>query len=115
ARTFGGLLVGYYDDDSLHFAASVGSGLTDRMLDDITKRLRDLRTDESPFVKPPTVIGGRWAGGKAARCFWVEPELVARVKFAAWTRDGNLRAPVFLGLRDDIDPRSIRREDPAPA
>ncbi len=115
SKTFGGLLVGVYDGDRLHFAASVGSGLTDRMLDDFTKQLRDLRTDESPFLNPPTVIGGRWAGDKSARCFWVRPELVARVKFASWTRDGNLRAPVFLGLRNDIDPKSIRREDPAPA
>ena len=115
SKTFGGLLVGYYDGDDLHFAASVGSGLSDRMLDDITAKLRELGTDESPFVNPPTVIGGRWAGGKSARCFWVRPELVARVRFAAWTRDGNLRAPVFLGLRNDIDPGSIRREHAAPA
>src|SRR5438105_1912447 len=115
SKTFGGLLVGYYDGDDLHFAASVGSGLTDRMLDDISAKLRELRTDESPFVNPPTVIGGRSAGGKSARCFWVQPELVARVRFAAWTREGNLRAPVFLGLRHDIDPGSIRREQAAPA
>ncbi|MEX0750598.1 MAG: non-homologous end-joining DNA ligase, partial [Dehalococcoidia bacterium] len=112
ARTFGGLLVGYYDDDGdLRFASSVGSGLSDVMLDNITTQLRELKTDESPFVNPPTTIGGRWAGGKAARCFWVKPELVAQVKFASWTRDGNLRAPVFLGMREDIDPRSVRRED----
>src|SRR5437588_7604881 len=107
SKTFGGLLVGYYDGDDLHFAASVGSGLSDRMLDDITAKLRELGTDESPFVNPPTVIGGRWAGAKSARCFWVRSELVARVRFASWTREGNLRAPVFLGLRNDIDPRSI--------
>ncbi len=64
-----------------------------------------------PFVNPPTTIGGRWGGGKAARCFWVKPELVAQVRFSAWTRDGGLRAPVFKGLRADIDPRSVRRED----
>jgi bifunctional non-homologous end joining protein LigD len=42
----------------------------------------------------------------------VKPELVAQVKFASWTREGNLRAPVFLGLRDDVDPKTIRREEP---
>src|SRR5205814_1110654 len=115
SKTFGGLLVGYYDGDDLRFAASVGSGLTERMLDDITAKLRELGTDESPFVNPPTVIGGRWAGDKSSRCFWVRSELVARVRFASWTREGNLRAPVFLGLRNDIDPRSIRREQAAPA
>jgi bifunctional non-homologous end joining protein LigD len=111
--TFGGILVGYYEGDDLRFAASVGSGFTDRMLDSVTKQLRPLRTERAPFVNPPSVIGGRWAGGKAARCFWVRPELVARVKFSAWTRDGNLRAPVFVGMRDDIAPRGVTREENA--
>ena len=114
SKTFGGVLVGYYEGDDLKFAASVGSGFTDRMLDQVTDRLRALRTDRSPFVNPPTVIGGRWSGGKSARCLWVTPELVARVKFSQWTRDGNLRAPVFLGMRDDIDARGITRESAAP-
>jgi bifunctional non-homologous end joining protein LigD len=113
SKTFGGLLVGYYDGDELRFASSVGSGLTDADLARIHRRLSELRVDESPFVNPPSVVGGRWAGGKAARCFWIRPELIAGVKFASWTREGNLRAPVFLGLRDDVDPRSVRREDPA--
>jgi bifunctional non-homologous end joining protein LigD len=128
AKTFGGILVGYWESgdreqgtgDSangeerrLVFAASVGSGFTDRMLESTYRQLKELRVEEPPFVNPPTVIGGRWAGGKAARCFWVKPELVAQVKFAAWTREGNLRAPVFLGLRDDVDPETITRERPA--
>ncbi len=115
SKTFGGLLVGYYDGDDLRFASSVGSGLTDKALNKITAQLKAIESDTPPFVNPPSTIGGRWSGGKAARCLWVRPELAARVKFASWTRDGNLRAPVFLGLRDDVDPRSIRREDAAPA
>ncbi|MBI5284748.1 MAG: ATP-dependent DNA ligase [Chloroflexi bacterium] len=111
--TFGGLLVGYYDDGGLRFASSVGSGLTDRMLTGLKARLSNLRVDEPPFVDPPTTLGGRWGGGKAARCVWVKPELVAQVRFASWTRDGNLRAPVFKGLRTDVDPASIRRETAA--
>ena len=114
SKTFGGLLVGYYEGDDLRFAASVGSGLRDRDLDAITKKLHELKTDRSPFANPPTVIGGRWSGGKSSKCFWVEPKLVARVEFRQWTRDGNLRAPVFKGLREDIDPRSITRESAAP-
>ena len=43
------------------------------------------------------------------------------MNFQSWTDDGSLRAPVFLRLRDDIDPKSVRRErrrraaEPAPA
>lgn len=114
-KTFGGLLVGYYDGAELRYASSVGSGFDDKALASISKQLRDIRVETPPFVNPPTVVGGRWSGGKAARCLWVKPELVAQVKFASWTRDGNLRAPVFLGLRSDIDPKSVRREEPRAA
>ncbi|HYM14683.1 MAG TPA: non-homologous end-joining DNA ligase, partial [Dehalococcoidia bacterium] len=109
-KTFGGLLVGYYDGDDLRYASSVGSGLTDRALDEIKARLQAIEVDTPPFANPPDVVGGRWAAGKAARCFWVRPELVAQVRFAAWTRDGGLRAPVFKGLRADVDPATVRRE-----
>ncbi len=111
-KTFGGLLIGYYDVNSeLRFASSVGSGMNDTQLAKIRKQLDELRVEDSPFVNPPTVVGNRWRAGHAAECHWVKPELVAQVKFASWTRDGGLRAPVFLGLRDDIDPATIRREE----
>ena len=113
SKTFGGLLIGCYDGDELRFASSVGSGLTDRMLDDIKRQLKAIETDASPFVNPPTTIGGRWSGGKSARCIWVKPEFVVEVAFNSWTKDGGLRAPVFKGVRTDIDPRAVRREEPA--
>ncbi len=113
SKTFGGLLVGYYDGDDLRFSSSVGSGLTDVNLTQIKKQLAKREVETSPFADPPTTIGGRWGGGKATKCYWVKPELVAQVRFSEWTRDGGLRAPVFKGLRVDIDPRSVRREDPS--
>ena len=113
-KTFGGLLIGYYDiDGGLRFASSVGSGLTDAALGRIAAKLKELETDDAPFINPPSTAGGRWNAGGAASCLWVRPELVAQVKFASWTRDGGLRAPVFLGMRDDIDPKTVRREEPA--
>ena len=45
---------------------------------------------------------------------WVEPELVAEVKFAQWTHDGRLRAPVYEGLREDKEPTDVHREEPLP-
>ncbi len=41
---------------------------------------------------------------------WVRPELVAQVGFTEWTRDGRLRHPRFLGLRDDKAAREVVRE-----
>ena len=43
---------------------------------------------------------------------WVKPSLVAEVKFAEWTRDGKLRQPVFLGMREDKKPAQVIRERP---
>ena len=43
---------------------------------------------------------------------WVDPVLVAEIEFAEWTRDGRLRAPVYLGLRDDKDAREVVAEQP---
>jgi bifunctional non-homologous end joining protein LigD len=44
------------------------------------------------------------------RCEWVEPVLVAQIKFTEWTSDDQLRQPVFLGLRSDKDPKHVVRE-----
>ena len=44
------------------------------------------------------------------RCHWVEPVLVAQVKFTEWTLDDQLRQPVFLGLRTDKPAKDVVRE-----
>jgi bifunctional non-homologous end joining protein LigD len=41
---------------------------------------------------------------------WVNPKFVAQIKFAEWTRDGKLRQPVFLGMREDKEATEVRRE-----
>jgi bifunctional non-homologous end joining protein LigD len=107
ADTFGALLLGYYDDDGrLLFASHVGSGFDDRTLADLRKRLDGIRTDDCAFLEPPPLN---------APATWVRPELVAEVKFAQWTEDGRLRAPVFLRLRDDKSPNEVRRSEVVPA
>jgi bifunctional non-homologous end joining protein LigD len=104
ARTFGALALGYYDDQGrLIHAGNVGSGFKDADLARIHARLKGLETTESPF-----------ANRVEGKVVWLRPELVAEVKFAEWTADTHLRAPVFLGLRDDIDPRQVRKEAPVP-
>ncbi len=92
ARTFGALLLGYYDNGRLVPAGHVGTGFDDRTLADLKKRLDAIRTEQSPFAVAPEVN---------APATWVRPEMVAEVKFSEWTRDGRLRAPVFLRLRQD--------------
>ena len=45
---------------------------------------------------------------------WVEPRLVSEVRFTEWTKDGGIRHPAFLGLRDDKRPEDCRCETVPP-
>ncbi len=99
----GALLVGYWDGaGKLRYASHVGSGFDERTLPETQARLDALRTRTCPFADKPELNGP---------AVWVEPKLVAEVKFQSWTEDRRLRAPVFLRLRDDVDPREVRKED----
>ena len=101
AKHFGALSIGYYEDGVLKYAGNVGSGFNDRELADIQKRIGELATDESPFA-PGSPFEGKPK--------WLRPETVIQVKYAEWTKDGRLRAPVFMGIRTDVDPTQIGRE-----
>jgi DNA ligase D-like protein (predicted ligase) len=100
---FGALLVGYYEDGRLRYAGKVGTGYTAATLRDLGARLRKLETHESPFVDARPIPRGT---------HWVQPELVAQIGFAEWTKDARLRQPRFLGLRDDKPPAEVVRELP---
>jgi bifunctional non-homologous end joining protein LigD len=98
----GALLLGYYDRDRLRYAGKVGTGFTRATLRDLAGRLEPLRRERSPFADEV----------RERTATWVEPRLVAQIGFSEWTRDGRLRHPRFLGLRDDKDAREVVRESP---
>lgn len=100
---FGALLVGYYEDGRLMYAGKVGTGYTAATLRDLGARLRRLQSLESPFVDARPIPRGT---------HWTRPELVAQIGFAEWTRDGRLRQPRYLGLRDDKRTADVVRERP---
>ena len=107
--SLGALLVGYWQGKKLRFASHVGSGFDDRTLKRTLALLEPLRRKSNPFAEKPELN---------APTSWVEPELVAELKFQGWTDDGHLRAPVFLRLRDDVEAKQVRRtaaSEPAPA
>ena len=113
-KHFGAILVGYYDGGKLKFAGKVGSGFTSKSLSILYKKFREEERKDCPFVDLPSKQGGAWVQGitpsMMKKMHWVNPTFVAEIKFAEWTRDGKLRQPVFLGLREDKNPREIRRE-----
>jgi bifunctional non-homologous end joining protein LigD len=96
----GALLLGYYDDGKLRYAGKVGTGFTRATLHELAAALKPLRRDGSPFADEV----------RERDVTWVEPELVAQIGFSEWTRDGRLRHPRFLGLRDDKAAREVVRE-----
>ncbi|HEV7845967.1 MAG TPA: non-homologous end-joining DNA ligase [Thermoleophilaceae bacterium] len=102
---FGALLVGYYDEGgTLRYAGKVGTGFDHHTLRTLGEQMRKREQDESPFERfKPIPPGTRW----------VRPELVAQIGFTEWTRDGRLRHPRFLGLRDDKPARDVVREVPS--
>jgi bifunctional non-homologous end joining protein LigD len=98
----GALLVGHWEDGELRYAGKVGTGFTRETLRDLATRLAPLRRDDPPFADAP----------RLRNATWVEPRLVGQVGFTEWTRDGRLRHPRFLGLREDKDAREVVRERP---
>ncbi|MGE5178197.1 MAG: DNA ligase D [Bacteroidota bacterium] len=105
ARTgFGALHVGVYEGGRLVYVTKVGTGFDVATIAAIIQKLAPLARATSPFEeRSPTGRGHHW----------VEPRLVCEVRFTEWTRDGGLRHPLFLGLRDDKKPEECRREEPA--
>ena len=100
-QRFGALLVGYYlPDGRLRYAGKVGTGFDAPTLERIGDGLERLERDTSPFDTGDPPRSARWA----------EPELVAEIGFAEWTRDGKLRQPRYQGLRDDKPAREVVRE-----
>ena len=113
-KHFGAVLVGYYDDKKLVFAGKVGTGFDGKTLSLLHKKFREEERGDCPFVDLPSKQNGRWVQGimpsMMKKMHWVNPKFVAEVKFLEWTRDGKLRAPVFVGLREDKKPTDVVRE-----
>ncbi len=102
---FGSLILGVYENGEPRYAGHVGTGFDSRELEKVMRLLKPLETKTSPFRTLPP---------KNETPHWVQPKLVAQVRFTEWTADGVLRQPVYLGLRDDKKPTEITREQPPP-
>ena len=103
---FGSIVLGLYDEQGrLIHVGQAGSGFTHKSLGEIMNVLKKLDTTHKPFHGEVEAL---------RKVSWVKPELVAEIEYAEWTEGATggsgpkLRAPVFLGLRDDKDPKECR-------
>ena len=110
AGTFGALVLGTYDDGELRYVGNVGTGFDDAEIRKLLRLLKPLHRDTSPFPETPKMPRVRKGDVQ-----WVEPKLVAQVRFGEWTHDGHLRHPAYLGLREDKDADEVQTEPPASA
>jgi bifunctional non-homologous end joining protein LigD len=85
------------------FAGKVGTGFSSKQRTELKKQLSADARDTSPARGSPRLRDAHW----------VEPRLVAQVRFTEWTSDGKLRHPAFQGLRADKKPEETCREKPA--
>jgi bifunctional non-homologous end joining protein LigD len=95
---FGSLVLGYYKDKKLAYAGNAGSGFTQQSLKSVFEKIKPLITKKPVLSDVPKDIG---------EVTWVKPELVCAVKFTSWTKDERLRAPVFMGLRTEVEPEEV--------
>ncbi|MDM7888204.1 ATP-dependent DNA ligase [Curtobacterium sp. RHCJP20] len=98
----GSLLLGIPGPDGLEYVGRVGTGFSDRDLDDVGSLLGKAERKTSPFVDVPRP--------DARDAHWVTPRRVGEVAFAEWTADGRLRQPSWRGWRQDKDPEDVVRE-----
>ncbi|MDP9202321.1 MAG: DNA ligase D [Gemmatimonadota bacterium] len=97
----GALLLGYFDKDRFIYVGHTGGGFTRTGLEEMYRRLKSLERKTSPFEETPKTN---------EKAHWVKPEVVVEVKFNEWTADRRLRQPIFLGARDDKDPKEVGLE-----
>ena len=97
-KKFGALILGKYLNNELVFCGHTGGGFNDKSLAEIYEKLQPLVTEKSVFKITPKTN---------TKATWVKPELVAEIKFTELTKDHIYRHPIFLRLRDDIEPNDV--------
>ncbi len=97
------VLLGIYEGEELIYAGRAGTGFTERMMRELEEKFSRIKRSESPFKQAPKPR-------KNEKIIWLEPELIAEIKFAEWTGENQLRQASFKGLREDKAPKEIKRE-----
>jgi ATP-dependent DNA ligase len=111
------ILVGYNEDRDLVYAGRVRAGLAAPSRRVLIQYFQKIRVPRCPFSNLPERAEGHWGEGLTAAkmdiCRWLDPFVVARVKFLEWTPDKRLRHPLFIGIRSDKDAIEVKRDGAA--
>lgn len=101
-KDVGSLLLAVREGRTLRYAGKVGTGFSSRQRGELRQQLEPDRIAKTAVTGAP----------RMRDAVWVEPRLVAAVRFSEWTADGKLRHPSFLGLRDDKSVGDIVKDEP---
>ncbi|HEY0417509.1 MAG TPA: DNA ligase D [Gaiellaceae bacterium] len=107
AGTFGSLVLAVNEGTELRYVGNVGTGFDDAEIRKLLGLLRPLHRDTSPFAVVPKMPRVRKGDVQ-----WVEPQLVAQVRYGEWTHDGHLRHPAYQGIREDKDAGEVVAPQP---
>ncbi len=108
-KTYGvsSLLLGVYEGEDLVYVGRAGTGISKKDMILLESKFENLKRMDSPFSFEPK-------SKSTEKITWLEPELVAEIKFAEWTKDNQLRQASFKGIRTDKDPKDIKKEEEKP-
>ena len=98
------LLLGVYKGEELVYAGRAGTGLSARSAAELEHQFKSLERGSAPFSQAPQERTHE-------KITWLEPRLVAEIKFAQWTEENLLRQASFKGLRTDKSPKDIKKEE----
>jgi DNA ligase D-like protein (predicted ligase) len=117
-KNFDALVIGYYENDRLIYAARTRNGFTPASRAALFKKIKPLEIQQCPFANLPEKKSGRWGAGltaaKMLECRWLKPVLVAQFEYVEWTADAHLRHSRFVGLREDKMAKEVVREPSEP-
>jgi bifunctional non-homologous end joining protein LigD len=107
AGTFGSLVLAVNEGNELRYVGNVGTGFDDAEIRRLLQLLKPLHRETSPFVVVPKMPRVRKGDVQ-----WVEPRLVAQVRYGEWTHDGHLRHPAYQGIREDKEAAEVTAPQP---
>ncbi len=92
------IYVGYYKQDKLVFVGKVGTGFDEQEKIELNKKFMKITVKKCQFNEKIN---------ENDKILWLKPILVAEIQYMEITKDGLLRQPSYIGLRDDKDAKSV--------